>query len=188
MKLKETTRQRCKSIQFNRMNTDTIYDMIDQVAQFEGMVPNPDVLKMISEECEGTPRIALSFLQQVSAEGSWTKEAATFILSAGAVEADQQEVIDLCRLVLSSNSWHGIQEMYLKLVKKMAPETMRITIMGFMAGCFKNAKTKESAILYHNCTEVMGSLYYGPNAQHILLMRIFKCYSLIRGVELSKWV
>jgi len=188
MQLKEVTRQRCKPIQFSRMENNTIYEMLDQVSQFEGMMAKPEILHMISEECDGTPRVALSFLQQVSAEGSWTKEAATFILSAGVVEADQQEVIDLGRLLLSSSRWYPIQDMYLRLVKKIPVETLRITMMGFLAGCFKNAKTNEDAILFHNCTETVGALYYGPNAQHIILMRLFKCYSLIKGTELNRWV
>jgi len=188
LKLQEVTRQRCKPIQFSRMDDGTIATMLEEVAQFEGMPYTAEIIHMISEECEGTPRIALSYLQQVAAEGSWTKESTTFILSAGVIEADQQEVIELCRKLLTSTKWYPIQDMYLQLVKKIPPETMRIAMMGFMAGCFKNAKSNDEAILYHNCTEILSTLYYGPNPQHILLMRIFKCYSLMKGVPMDRWV
>ncbi|RLI66686.1 MAG: hypothetical protein DRO67_00750 [Candidatus Asgardarchaeum californiense] len=180
-KLKEVIRQRCKMVQFSRLECKPIYELLEQVAQFEGMNYNSKILNKITEECEGTPRIALSFLQQINAEGSWTDEAVGFILSAG-LEADQQEVIDMCRLLVKKHGqWQPVQNIFLKLVKKIPVETMRIAATGFLSGCFKRSTSIEDATRYAKCVELVGQLYYGPKPEHMLLMKLFRSYNIIHS-------
>jgi len=180
-KLKDVTRQRCKPIQFSRLEIKPLYDLLEQVAQFEGMNYNKDILNKITEECEGTPRIALSFLQQINAEGTWSDEAVGFILSVG-VELDQVEVIDMCRLLLrKGNQWQPVQKLFLELVKKIPVETIRIIANGFLSGCFKRANSIEDAIRFAKCVKIMSELYYGPKPEHIVLVRLFECYNIIHG-------
>lgn len=179
-KLKETTQQRCKPVQFVRLSGDMIFNLLEQVAQFEGMRYNKEVLKKIVEECEGTPRIALSFLQQINAEGTWADEAVSFILSAG-VDVDQQEVIDLGKQLLQSSSWSPVKDLFLDLVKKIPAETIRIALMGFIAGCLKRAHQYEEAVKYAKCTNILSELYYGPKPEHRLFVNIFRCYNILRG-------
>jgi len=183
-KLQDVTRQRCKPIQFGRLEQHHLYALLEQVAQFDGMNYNKEILKKITEECEGTPRIALSFLQQINAEGTWSDEAVGFILSTG-VEIDQQEVIEMCRMLIGKKQWQPIQDIFLKLVKKIPPETIRIASNGFLSGCFKRAKDLEQAKIYAKCVEIISQLYYGPKPEHVLLVRLFRCYHLLnRGVDI----
>lgn len=179
-KLKETTRQRCKPIQFNRLEGNLLFEMLEQVAQFEGMRYDTNILKKIVDECEGTPRVALSFLQQINAEGTWTDEAASFILSAG-VDLDQQEVIDLGKLLLQSATWSPVRDTFILSIKKIPAENIRISLTGFLAGCLKRAHQFEDAIKYAKCTNIMSDLYYGPKPEHRLLVNLFRCYSILRG-------
>lgn len=179
-KLKEVTLQRCKQIQFSRLDSESLFNLLEQVSQFEGIPYKKDILNKIVEECEGTPRVALSFLQQISAEGSWTDEAASFILSAG-VDIDQREVVELCRLLIKRGStWKSIQYLFLDLIKKVPAEPMRIALVGFLSGCFRNTQSMEEAIIYARCVDTMKTLYYGPKPEHVLFLNIFKCYHLIQ--------
>lgn len=185
-KLKEATLQRCKAIHFSRLDAQPLFELLEQVAQFEGMSYKQDILKKIVDECEGTPRIALSFLQQINAEGSWTDESASYILSAG-VEIDQKEIVDLCRLLVRRGStWKSTQQMFLGLIKKVPAEPTRIAIVGFLSGCLKNSQSMEEAVVYARCVDIMKNLYYGPKPEHVLLLNLFKCYNIIQGTQYAE--
>jgi len=179
-KLKEVTRQRCKPIQFSRLEPKSIYKLLEQVAQFEGMPYKESILHKITEECDGTPRIALSFLQQIEAEGTWSDEGARFILSIG-IELDQQEVFDMCKMLVNKKggNWINVQDTFLTLCKKIPVETIRIVANGFLSGCFKHAKSLDDAFKFARCVEIISELYYGPKPEHLILVRLFRCYNII---------
>jgi len=179
-KLKETTLQRCKPVQFSRLDTTDIFALLEQVAQFEGMNYNKEILQSIVEESAGTPRIALSFLQQINAEGTWSSEAASYILTMG-VDIDAQEVVNLGKCLLSANTWSSVRDAYLEVTRKIPPENTRIALTGFLTGCLKRAHENEDARRYAKAAFIMSELYYGPKPEHRILMSVFRCYEVLRG-------
>lgn len=187
-KLKEVTRNRCKTIQFGRLTNVDIYKLLEEVCQFEGFNYNDEVLKYISEESEGVPRAALSYLQQVASEGSWSKEAASLIVNAG-VDVDQAEVIDFCR-ILVKGSFQNSLKFYQQKIKKVPPETVRIVTCGYFVGCLKNSKTEAEARKFSEVVSLLSvPLYHYPKPEHILINNIFKVTQILRGtnVQDNKW-
>jgi len=179
-KLKVVTRNRCKTTQFNRLTTDNIYFLLEQVCQFEGFNYNSDVLKYIAEESDGVPRASLSFLQQVASEGTWTKDAASLIINAG-VDVDNIEVMDLCRGILKHKSFQTTLVEY-KNIKNIPLENMRIAICGFFVGCLRRSKNKIEADKYSAIIEFMSVPYFGnPKPEHILINSLFKITQILRG-------
>ncbi len=83
-KLKPVTINRCKVTQFGRIEDADVYKLLEQVCQFEGFDYKPEILQYISEESNGVPRAALSYLQQIAAEEYLKDECwATFIAKGG---------------------------------------------------------------------------------------------------------
>lgn len=179
-KLKDTIRDRCKAgtIQFSRLEDKYIYTLMRQVAEFEGMDYNPDVLQYLVGESEGTPRTALGVLQKVNNEGSWTLEKAKALVSLG-LDADEIEVYEFCKVLLNSGFKDSIK-MFATL-KKIPPETVRISMMGFFAGCLRNAKTIIDADKFSDVLDIITSPCYGPKPEHILTHYIYKVTKILRG-------
>ena len=176
-KLKIVTRQRCKPTQFGRLETNHIYKMIEQVAQFEGMDYRKDILMQIAEESEGTPRQALNFLQSISAEGTWDDEAVSMVLNCG-VDIDQAEVYEFCKTLLKG-SFRTSMEAY-KGIKNVPAETVRINITGFFTGCLRNSRDVETARKYSQIIDFIKDPYYGPKPSNILTNNIFKISEVLR--------
>jgi DNA polymerase III subunit gamma/tau len=172
-KLKAVTLNRCKHVQLVRVSTDLIYKLVEGVATWEGVDTRPEnvkaMLKYMSEESEGVPRAALSYLQMIASEGSWTKEAASLIINSG-VDVDSLEVYDFSKILIKGK-WLEIVAAYEK-IKTLPAESIRIAILGFLVGCIKNAKNYDQADLYAKMADTMAYIYYGPKPEHVLFTKI----------------
>jgi len=177
-KLKDVTKNRCKIMQFNRLLDKEIYKLLSDVAEFEGMGYKKEILEYIVGESYGIPRQALSYLELIAADNTWTKEAASLIINAG-IEIDQIEVFKFCQLLLKSN-WRGILDAF-KKIKTIPPETIRIVITGFMAGCLRNSRSIEDAKKFSRIIDIISVPYYGPKPEHILTSSLFKIMMILRG-------
>jgi len=178
-KFEDVTINRCKAIQFSRLSDSEIFTLLEEVSQFEGFPYNPEILKYIEEESNGVPRQALTYLQLISVEGSWTKEAASLLVNAG-IDIDEMEIVDFCRLLVKKNPFKSLLEAY-KKIKKIPPERVRINMRGFLVGCIKNAKNIEEAKRFHAATEVLRSPYFHAKPEHDLISDIFKITTILRG-------
>ncbi|MHA2219816.1 MAG: DNA polymerase III subunit [Candidatus Hodarchaeales archaeon] len=189
-KLKEVTRNRCKTIQFGRLADAHIYKLLEQVCQFEGFEYKEEVLNYIVKESSGVPRAALSFLQQVASEGSWTKDAASIIINAG-IDIDYAELIDFCR-VLIKGSFRNSLKFYKDMVKvkKIPAETIRINSCGYFVGCLRNAKTEREANNFSAIIDILAVPFYNyPKPEHMLINNMFKISRILRSgnVKNNKW-
>jgi len=179
-KLKDVTRNRCKTTQFSRLTTANIYSLLEEVCQFEGIGYKPEVLQYVSAEADGVPRAALSFLQQVNAEGSWTKDAASLIINAG-VDIDYVEIMDFCRALMKHKSFQTAVASY-KKIKNIPLEIMRMSICGFFVGCLRNSKAADEANRYSKIVEFMSVPYFNnPKPEHILINSLFKITQILRS-------
>ena len=179
-KLKDVTKNRCKIMQFNRLLDKEIYKLLGDVAEFEGMSYKKEILEYIVEEAYGVPRQALSYLQQIASDNTWTKDAASLIVGAG-TETDQIEVFEFCKILLKSN-WKSILYEF-KKIKTIPPETIRIVITGFMAGCLRNSRSIEDAKKFSRIVDIISVPYYGPKQEHVLTNSLFKIMMILRGKE-----
>ena len=179
-KLKDVTINRCKTTQFGRLTDKDLLLLLEQVCQFEGFDYKPEVLQYVVEESNGVPRASLSFLQQVASEGSWTKEAASLIINAGA-DIDQVEVYDLCKFLIKGCGFKEIVDRF-KTVKQIPPESIRIIMCGFFVGCLKNARNIADANKYSSIIDILSvPIYAIPKAEHVIMNNIFKIIRIIKG-------
>lgn len=177
-KLKVVTKNRCKTTQFGRLTDVDIYELLEQVCQFEGFGYNKDVLAYVSVESEGVPRASLSYLQQIASEGSWTKDSASLIINAGA-DIESAEVFGFCKFILK-NDFKSVLKYYTK-VKNIPAETIRIIITGFFTGCLKNSRNIPDATKFSKIIDMISIPYYGPKPENILINNFFKITQILRG-------
>jgi DNA polymerase III subunit gamma/tau len=182
-KLKKTTISRCKVVQFGRLPDKEIYNLLIQVCQFEGFSYKDEIIRYISEETEGLPRSALSVLQQVANENSWTKDAASLIINSG-VDLDQMEIFEFCKVFVKGN-WSETKKAYEK-IKHVPAESSRITILGFLTACVKNSSHMGRAFAFAEMAEEMTYLYYGPKPEHVLFTKICKVQKIMSKMMMSE--
>jgi len=179
-KLKEVTRNRCKITQFGRLLDSEIYSLLEQVSQFEGFDYKKEVLNYVVEESSGVPRAALSFLQQIASEGSWTKEAASIIINAG-VDIDHAGVFDFCKYVLKNPNFKAVVQEY-KKIKQVPIDTVRINLCGFFVGCLKNARRVGDAEKYSNIIDLLNTAFSNyPKPEHTLINNLFKITQILKS-------
>jgi DNA polymerase III subunit gamma/tau len=179
-KLKEVTLNRCKIIQFNRLQNSYIFEILKNVCEYEGYEYKPEILNYILEESDGVPRQALTYLQQISSEGTWTKDAASLIINAG-IDIDYIEMMDFCRSLMKHRSFQTAVANY-KKIKNIPIEIMRISICGFFVGCLRNSKTSGEAKGFSEIVEFMSVPYFNnPKPEHIFINSLFKITQILRG-------
>lgn len=130
--------ERCESMHFGHISLGLIYELLENVAQFEGMEYNKDVLKYLADESRGVPRRSLVWLNSVNMSESWTVEEAKEITGV-ILDEDSPEVIELCRS-LSKCQWKESVKLYSK-IKKIPPEKVRLAVEGYFTACLKRAGT-----------------------------------------------
>ncbi|KKN60611.1 hypothetical protein LCGC14_0530510 [marine sediment metagenome] len=178
-KLKEVTRNRCKITQFGRLQDDDVCKLLEQVCQFEGFDYKIEILQYISEEANGVPRAALGYLQQIAAEESWTKDAASVVITAG-IDIDYVEVYDFCRLIIKERNFQSTVKAYSK-IKKIPIEIIRMAVCGFFVGCLKRANNLKEAQQFSEIIDITSQPYFNnPKPEHILMNSLFKITQILR--------
>lgn len=137
-KLTEAFVSRCNVMHFGRISQDLIRGMLKNVAEFEAMEYNQEVLDYIAEEARGVPRDALVYLKQVNDEGSWALEAAKEVVGL-ALDEDSPQIVEISKALLKCD-FGGAAKLYDKIKKKTQAESVRIGIAAYLVGCLKRAR------------------------------------------------
>jgi len=177
-KFKIPLKNRCKIFKLGRLTDIEVFTLLEDVAQFEGMEYNKDVLEYISSEVGGVPRQALTYLQQVDGEGSWTKEAASLLINYG-IEEGSVELFDFFNILLKGN-WKMTMSEY-KKIKNINSETLRIILFGFVINNLKRADAFGRAKMFSNIADVINSPFYGAKPENELMHALFKITAIVKG-------
>jgi DNA polymerase-3 subunit gamma/tau len=138
-KIPKTIKTRCLTIQLDLVSRQELGDLVEGIAQQEGMQLAPGVLDVIVHEAHGSPRQALVNLTTAAAAKG--KGEAQKLLHAAA-EGDAS--LELCRLVTNGGKWAAAMELLDKLQDEN-PESIRITVVFYLAKVVKSAKTDDKA-------------------------------------------
>jgi len=178
-KLKEVTLNRCKVFRFERLLDKHIYKLLEEVAQFEGFEYKSNILKRIATEADGVPRAALSFLQQVALEGTWSEEAVNAITNT-ANEEEYAIGIDLVKTLL----YKGFKEamvIYSKL-NNVQLETVRMIVCGYLVGSLKKSKNINEAVKFSKAIELFEEPYFNnPKPEHKFINSLFKAALILHN-------
>lgn len=134
---------RCLRYDLKEVKEDLIFDLLGRVADTEKLDIDDEVLEVIAENCGGSPRQALVFLEECL-DCKSAAEARQIVKSA----EKNKEVIDLCRYLLAGKalSWKEAMR-YIKTVEADA-ESVRIVISAYFSSVLlKTTSDKEASRL-----------------------------------------
>ena len=174
---------RVTKLHFDRISTELLYQMLENVAQFEGMSYDKKVLLYLAEEAKGVPRDCLPWLKQINDEGSWSLEVAKQITGVLIDEEDPQ-VIELCKTLLYGD-WKKSVKLYDGI--KLPAEKIRLAVAGFMAWKLKTSRTIGQGRTYSDMLEFLANPIYvsGKAGDHIMYNNMFKVIQIIKAARRS---
>lgn len=172
---------RCSKMKFEALSTDEITEMLNNVSEYEGEEPNPDVISFIAKETKGVPRDALLILNDVINEGSWTLDAVkqfTGIL----LDEEDKNIKQLCQ-ALKNGKYKEAVAVYEKLLKKFATESIRIPVTGYFVACLKNGRTIRDGKIFSAILDILTVPIYHPGkpGEHIFYNYMFKIVDIVRA-------
>lgn len=165
-KVPKTIKTRSIRYDLDPIDWDVILDLLEKVADLEDFGVPDEVLETISENCEGSPRQALVFLEQCMYCDT-ASEARSLIKVAG----QSKEIIDLCRFLVtgSSTNWSNVIKL-LEPLKHLEPEAIRISVVNYVAVVLMNTKKGNSATrLLHILDQFSGPYNSSEKMAPILL-------------------
>lgn len=141
---------RCASFQLNPVKANNIYKLLEEIVKLEGFKTDLAVLGIISENCNGSPRQALSLLSQCY---NLTQQEATELIS-GFSETQNKEIIDLCRgLAKFSLDYPGVVDI-LKRIESCNAESVRRVILAYFEKVVLDKKSIQEASPYLRILEL----------------------------------
>jgi DNA polymerase III subunit gamma/tau len=169
---------RVSTMHFNRLTNDDLARILVNVAEFEGMPFNPEVLQYIVEEVKGVPRDALAWLKMVNDEGSWTLETAKEITGVP-LDENSPQIIEISRALLKGE-FKTASKIYSEL-KNIQAESVRIAIAGYFVGCLRRARYNEEAVKFSKVLDIMTVPIYqtGKLGDHIMYNNMFKAARIV---------
>lgn len=170
---------RCSTLEFERVSQDTILSLLVNVCEFEGYTYRRDCLNIISEACKGVPRKALTWLNLIATEGSWDIGVVKEICDVGISEENDPQIIELSKALLSARFSEAIK--IFSGIKNTPVEGVRIAVMGYFAGCLKNAKTFGDGRKFSNALDILTLPIYeqGKLAEYKWINYMYKISDII---------
>jgi DNA polymerase III gamma/tau subunit len=152
-KLTEAFVSRCNVMHFGRISQDLLLDMLKNVAEFEAMEYNPEVLDYVATEARGVPRDALVYLKQANDEGSWVLENVKEVVGI-ALDEESPQIVEISKALLKCD-FNGAVKLYDKIKKKTQAESVRIGIAAYLVGCLKRARGSQGADKFSRALDIV---------------------------------
>ncbi len=130
---------RCHTYTLKEVGYEQLYDLVEGVAGLENISLPSGSVDIIVRHASGSPRLALVALS--TARACSTIEEVSSILQT----IEESDVVDLCKLLMTNNKaidrWAKCVEMFKQFKYISEPESIRIPMVKYFAGCMKNART-----------------------------------------------
>jgi DNA polymerase III subunit gamma/tau len=174
-KLKPALYERCYKMAFNQLNKTSIMYILKNVAEFEAMDFNMEVLDYIAEEAKGVPRRVLIWLKQINDEGSWSLKAAQNIIG-DMLDENNPGLMELCKSVMLGE-WVKSLDIYKSL--ETTPEVVRLTMNSYFSTCLMRSRTMSSGYKFSKMLDVLADPVYetgrqGDNKIYNIIFKLIK--------------
>ena len=140
-KIIETVRQRCYHCILKPVSREDTQDLLDAIIAAEHMQVKPDVMQMIVQECNGSPRKAISLLQV--AHDAPNKAEAQRIISLQDASDPLKELLQL--FVSGRKTWPLVRDLLLKIKEQDSFEDSVMQAGGYMAAVLINQEDEKRA-------------------------------------------
>ena len=147
-KLIKAIKSRCTPINFKLLNPDELLLILNRVVKKEKATIDKEVLEVICDNADGSPRNALVLLEKVI--DIEDKQEALNIIKNGIVNEEDAEIIELARALLAKKPWSEVNKILSKLKENNKlddAETVRYIILGYMSAVLLKSGQKQAAIV-----------------------------------------
>lgn len=167
-KIPKPIQTRCVRYDLKPLNGEEILELLCKVADAEKIDVPDDVLEAISENCEGSPRQALVFLETCKYAES-ANEALKAMRSAG----QTKEIIDLCRFLVAERgqTWPAAIKL-LKSMEGVEAESARIVVVNYLSATLLNTTNENKARRLLGVLEAFATPYQQSDKLAPLLLSI----------------
>jgi len=140
-KIPDTIKTRCLQYDLKPLSENEIKRLLNNIVDWENLDVIDDLTDLISENSEGSPRLALTYLEKTIYCES-LKEASRLIQVAG----QSEEVIHLCRFLMrqQGRSWRKASKL-LKALEGNDAEGIRIVISNYFAKALIDTSNEKKA-------------------------------------------
>lgn len=146
-KIPKAVKTRCACYHLKPLTKKDLNELVDVYLDETGADIDESFIDVVIDKCGGSPRQCIQFLDQATSAKSRSE------LNQLLDEADEdKQIIDLARALAftkGKNQWAKVQEC-LKDLKDTPPESIRIVVTTYVAGCMLNAKTQADAERLHH--------------------------------------
>lgn len=147
-KLIKPLRSRCTEVRLSLLTEQQTIKLLKRVSKKESFVLTPDVAVAIARASGGCPRKALVILSSVF--GLESEEKQLEFIKRNTISEDDEEAIELCRVLLNRKStWGDISSVLKSLSDKGKlddPESIRYMVLGYMNSVILNRGLDDRAI------------------------------------------
>ena len=142
-KLITAFKNRCTIFNFKPLEEKEIYRLLVKINREEEAGVDKEVIELISENCEGSPRKAIVIFEKLI--GVEKEKAKKLVREEGIGEESSVEAIELCRALIGKSDWGDIAGI-IKTVKE-EPEKIRRMVLGYMNSVLLGGKMNRKAAL-----------------------------------------
>lgn len=140
-KIPQTIQTRCLKYTLKPVKEELIYELLQAVAEAEGLGTSDSILEAITESAGGSPRQSLVFLE-ACAHAKTLAEAQAIMRSAAA----SKEAIDLVRWLVNGQGRTWAEAMrYVKALEGADAESIRITLVNYLSKVLEGTKDDRKA-------------------------------------------
>lgn len=142
-KIPRTIMTRSMQLTLRELEPDLLCQLVEDVAEFEGITLPDGVSSMIANEAGGSPRQALTYL--ASCASATSREEASQLIGA-ATGSDQ--VLKLCQFLAGDQRGGWQKAMKILAEVKEDPESVRIVVTRYMTKAAVGANSPEKACFF----------------------------------------
>lgn len=166
-KLIDPLRKRCQTFQVKPLKDGEMLSLLKYVVKKERhIMPDEKVLEQIVDDSMGGPREALNILEKVLAV-----EPEHQLKVARKTAEEQQQAIELCRVLLRKGSWKEVQSILKGVTDE--PESLRRMVLGYCQAILLKESNDRAAELI----EIFWDPLYDTGKPGL----VYYCYSAIKG-------
>lgn len=134
-KVPKTVVSRCVSIELDLVSVKLLRDLVSWVAEAEGLDVSDEIIALLCDAAQGSPRNALTGLAKCSSAKTYAEAESLLRYHEGSKEA-----IDLARLIFKNTFSLTTVQPILKQLKDTPPESIRITVFNYAASVWIGSK------------------------------------------------
>lgn len=164
--LLKTVRNRCSQFSVGPLDENVMFKWLKRIIRSEKKKVPDDVLEQICDDSLGSPRSALVILDKII-----DLDPESMIEAAKQQAEKENEIIELCRILMKANSWKPVAKVLKNL--NQDPETIRRSVLAYFSTVLLNSGSEKSYLIIDSFREP----FFNSGKPGV----IAACYEIIKG-------